>query len=233
VLKTWLGFNVNCSLVFKLRLVTWDRIALRKPSHVSYTNVAPAIAKMRFTKFILYGLGLFIGLILIAIYIGIPTIQDRYLEQETKTAKFIAFQDSLTQCEINVRPEVLDRLLVAVKFDHINDGQEIVKDLKIKIEADGKEQERIFDISIAKFIEKEMRFDEARINDFNELTLNSKYRDFSFIIQPQFKLDNKDKFELKLKVILADTLTGRERTIDKIFKVTNDKEFKLEKFGGH
>ncbi len=28
-----------CSLVFKLRLVTWDRTALRKPSHVSYTNV--------------------------------------------------------------------------------------------------------------------------------------------------------------------------------------------------
>ena len=188
---------------------------------------------MRFTKFILYGLGLFIGLILISIYIGIPTIQDRYLEQETKASKFIAFKDSLTQCEIDVRPEVLDRLLVAVKFDHINGGQEIVKDLKIKIEADGKEQERIFDISITKFIEGEMRFDETRINDFNELTLNSKYRDFSFTIQPQFKLDNKDRFDLKLKVILADTLTDRERTVDKTFKIINDKEFKLEKFRGH
>jgi hypothetical protein len=128
---------------------------------------------------------------------------------------------------------VLDRLLVAVKFDHLSGGQEIVKDLKIKIEKDGKEQERIFDISITKFIEGEMRFDETRINDFNELTLNSKYRDFSFTFQPQFKLDNKDNFDLKLKVILADTLTDKERTVDKIFKITNDKEFKLEKFSGH
>ncbi len=188
---------------------------------------------MRLVKFIIYGVGLFFGLILFSIYIGIPTIQDRYLEQGTKKQSFIAFSDSSAKCEIKVIPEVLDRLIVEVKFDHVNGGQEIVKDLKIKIERDGKDQERIFDISIKKFIEGEMRFDETRINDFNELTLNSKYRDFSFTIQPQFKLDNKDNFDLKIKAVLTDTLTKRERTVDKIFKITNDKEFKLEKFSGH
>jgi hypothetical protein len=162
-----------------------------------------------------------------------PTIEDRYLEQETKTAKFIAFSDSRTQCEINVRPEVLDRLLVAVKLDHLDGGEEIVKDLTIKIESDGKEQDRIFDIYITKFVEGEMRFDETRINDFDELPLNSRYRDFSFTIQPQFKLDSKDKFNLKMKIILADTLTNRERTVNKTFKIINDKEFKLEKLRAH
>gem|GEM_PF-5415955 len=50
---------------------------------------------MRFVKFILVGLGLFFGLILVSIYIGIPTIQDRYLEQETQNQTFVAFTDSL------------------------------------------------------------------------------------------------------------------------------------------
>ena len=188
---------------------------------------------MRFVKFILVGLGLFFGLILGSIYIGIPTIQDRYLEQGTQQQTFMAFTDSSAKCEIKVIPEVLDRLIIEAKFDHVNGGQEIVKDFEIKILADNKEQERIFDIYITKFILPTMSFDEIRINDFNEMPTNSKYRDFSFTIQPQYKLDNNDKFDLKLKVVLADTLNHRERTVDKTFKIINDKEFKLEKFRGH
>ncbi|HEU5289343.1 MAG TPA: hypothetical protein VFU05_01795 [Cyclobacteriaceae bacterium] len=192
-----------------------------------------AIAKMRFMKFILGGFGLFFGLILGAIYIGIPTIQDRYLEHETRNQTFVAFTDSSTKCEIKVIPEILDRLIVEAKFDHVSGGQEIVKDLKIKILVDNKEQERIFDIYITKFIKPTMSFDEARINDFNELPTNSKYRDFSFIIRPQYKLDNDKEFELQLTAVLADTLTDRERTVHKKFTIINDKEFKFEKFRGH
>lgn len=188
---------------------------------------------MRFVKFILVGLGLFFGLILVSIYIGIPTIQDRYLEQETQNQTFVAFTDSLAECEIKVIPEVLDRLIIEAKFDHVNGGQEIVKDFKIKVLVDNKEQERIFDIYITKFIQPTMSFDEARINDFNELPTNSKYRDFSFTIRPQYKLDNDKEFELQVTAVLADTLTDRVRTVNKNFKIINDKEFKLEKFRGH
>jgi len=145
------------------------------------------------------------------------------------------------ECEIKVIPEVLDRLIIEAKFDHVNGGQEIVKDFKIKVLVDNKEQERIFDIyitkfiqpTITKFIQPTMSFDEARINDFNELPTNSKYRDFSFTIRPQYKLDNDKEFELQVTAVLADTLTDRVRTVNKNFKIINDKEFKLEKFRGH
>lgn len=188
---------------------------------------------MRFVKFILVGLGLLFALILGSIYIGIPIIQDRYLERETLNQTFVAFTDSSAKCEIKVIPEVLDRLIIEAKFDHVNGGQEIVKDFKIKVLVDNKEQERIFDVNLTKFIQPTMNFDEARINDFNELPTNSKYRDFSFTIRLQYKLDNDKEFELRLTTVLADTLTDRERTVNKNFRIFNDKEFKLEKFRGH
>jgi hypothetical protein len=188
---------------------------------------------MRFIKFILVGLGLFFGIILGLIYIGIPTIQDRYLEQETQNQTFLAFNDSLARCEIKVIPEELDRLIIEAKFDHVNGGQEIVKDFEIKVLVDSKEQERIFDIEITKFIQPILNFDQVRINDFNELPINSRYRDFSFTIRPQYKLENDKDFELQVTALLADTLTNIERTVNKNFQIINNKEFKLEKFRVH
>ena len=188
---------------------------------------------MRFVKFILIGLGLFFGLILGSIYIGIPTIQDRYLERQSQKPMFTAFSDSVSKCEILVLPEVLDRLLIEAKFDHVNNGREIVKDFKIRVFADKLEQERIFDIHLTNITEMSMGYDEMRINDFSELPTNSKYRDFSFTIRSQYKLDNDKEFELQLTTVVADTLTGRERTVEKTFSIINDKEFKLEKFRGH
>ena len=188
---------------------------------------------MRFFKIISIGLGLFIGLVFLSIYIGIPTIQDRYLEQVTKNSKFRAFSDSLSTCDIAVFPEVLDRLLIEAKFDHVNGGQEIVKDFKIKVFADNIEQERIFDIHLATLIGPTMSFDEIGINDFNELPDNSRYRDFSFTIRPQYKLDNDKEFELRLTAILLDTLKQSERTVGGTYKIINDREFKFEKFRGH
>ena len=203
-----------------------------KAAAVINSNVA-SNCQMRFVKFILVGLGLLFALILGSIYIGIPIIQDRYLERETLNQTFVAFTDSSAKCEIKVIPEVLDRLIIEAKFDHVNGGQEIVKDFKIKVLVDNKEQERIFDVNLTKFIQPTMNFDEARINDFNELPTNSKYRDFSFTIRLQYKLDNDKEFELRLTTVLADTLTDRERTVNKNFRIFNDKEFKLEKFRGH
>lgn len=188
---------------------------------------------MRFIKIISIGLGLFIGLVFFSIYIGIPTIQDRYLEQATETPKFRAFSDSLSTCDIAVFPEVLDRLLIEAKFGHVNGGQEIIKDFKIKVFADNVEQERIFDIHLATLIEPTVGFDEIRINDFNELPDNSRYRDFAFTIRPQYKLDNDTEFELRLTAILLDTLRQRERTVGGTYRIINDKEFKFEKFRVH
>jgi hypothetical protein len=188
---------------------------------------------MRFVRFTLYGLGLFFGLILFSIYAGIPTIQDRYVEKETQKHTFIAFTDSLANCEIKVIPEVLDRLIIEAKFDHVKRGQEMVNDFKIKVVADGKEQSRIFDIYLTKFIEASMSFDEKRINDYNELPNNSRYRDFAFTIRPQYKLDNKKHFELELLAVLMDTVSGRERTVNKTFKIISDRQFKLVKLRVH
>ena len=155
------------------------------------------------------------------------------MELKTQKSNFPAFGDSLATCEIKLIPEVLDRLIIEVKFDHVNDGQEILKDMEIKIISKNEEQKRIFDIYVTKYIQSTMKTDEKRINNFKELSLNSKYRDFSYTVQPQYKLDKKKDFELIFKAVLSDTIRKTERTINRTFKIENNKEFKIKKFRVH
>ncbi len=180
--------------------------------------------------------GLFILFIAFILFIGIPTIQDNYVEIETKKAELPILENELVDVKIEFIPEVLDRLIIYVDFDKKNE-ELILKDFSIKLfdRESNQELERIFTIRVFKPDNKKPGFyDEIRLEkDFKEIDLESKYRDLSYTVQPQFKLGDCDNFEVLVQIDLLEKLSNEIISIDKKLNIQNDSFFKMEEFRVH
>lgn len=180
--------------------------------------------------------GLFILSIAFILFIGIPTIQDNYVEIETKKAELRILENEIVDVKIEFIPEILDRLIIYVDFNKKSE-ELILKDFSIKLfdKELNEELERIFTIRVFKpYNEKLGFYDEIRIEkDFNEIEIESKYRDLSYTVQPQFKLGDCEKFEVFIKIDLLDTLSNKIISIDKKLNIQNESFFKIEEFRVH
>lgn len=180
--------------------------------------------------------GLFIFFVAFIIFIGIPTIQDNYVEIETQKSKVQLLSNELVDVTIEFIPEELDRLIIYIEFDKKTE-ELILKDFSIKLFDKESNQylERIFTIRVFKPENERPEFyDEIRLeNDFNEIDLESKYRDLSYTVQPQFKLGDCDNFEVSIQIELLEKLSNEIIQINKKLTIENESRFKMEEFRIH
>jgi hypothetical protein len=181
-------------------------------------------------------IGLLILLIVFLFVIGIPTFHDKYVESESKKSELVIFEDKLVDVKIKFKPEVLDRLIVYVDFKKKSE-QLFLKNFELTLidSKSKKELEKIFDIRVYKPDEKNLGFyDEVSLkNSFDELDLNSKYRDLSYTIQPQFNMGENESFEAIIKIKIQNSKTNQVLILEKKVVVNKESEFKMEKFRVH
>jgi hypothetical protein len=180
--------------------------------------------------------GILFFLILFLLFVGIPTFKDEYVELESKKSEIVVFEDNLANGYIQFRPEVLDRLIVQISFKKKSEKLRLLKyDLEIIDSKSKNKLKQIFDIRVSKpDVENPGFFDEVSLkNDFDELGLNSKYRDLSYIIEPQYDLKGCENFEVFIKLKIQNTSTNQVISIEKEIFVIKESNFKMEKFRVH
>jgi hypothetical protein len=177
-------------------------------------------------------------IIVFGFVVGFPTYKDIYVEASSKKSKINFVEASGLGGKITFIPEVLNRLIIEINFLNSRSGDFIIKDMDIECHCNSnrKNIDRIFDIRISKY---DPHFDEYNFDDigieesYDELPLNSKYRDLSYTVTPQFQMDNCKNFQLNITVSIVDTLAKDELKINKSFTIEKDKVFKWEHFRAH
>lgn len=171
--------------------------------------------------------------------IGFPLFHDVYVEVKSETPVINFFKTQSIDGKIFLIPEVLNRLVLEIKFKQGGDDENyLVEDLKVECECNSSSSriERIFYVTVNKYDREVNEFfsDETRIEEsYSELPLNSKYRDLSYTIKPQFALNGCEEFGLTIKASLVDTLSNNSIQIDTTFLVEENKVFQWERLRAH
>ncbi|PVY41374.1 hypothetical protein [Pontibacter virosus] len=183
-------------------------------------------------------IGSLVFFILFGFIVGFPTFQDNYVEAESNKSDITILKSQTLDGKVSLIPEVLNRLILEIKFQQSSSENYIVKDLDVECDCTSNKSniDRIFYIRVSKYDPEVDEFfsDETRIEEsYTELPLNSKYRDLSYTISPQFALNGCDEFDLTIKASLVDTLSNEALQIDKTSLVKKNSDFKWERFRAH
>lgn len=183
-------------------------------------------------------IGSLVFFILFGFVVGFPTFQDVYVEAKSNKPEITLLKSKTLDGKISVIPEVLNRLILEIKFQQSSSENYIVRDLNVECDCTSNKSsiDRIFYIRVSKYAPEvdEFFLDETRIEEsYTELPLNSKYRNLSYTISPQFALNGCDEFDLTIKASLIDTLNNEALQIYKTSLVKKNSNFKWERFRAH
>lgn len=184
-------------------------------------------------------IGSLVSFILFGFIVGFPTFQDVFVEAKSNKSEITFLESQTLDGKVSLIPEVLNRLILEIEFKQSNSSENyIIQHLDVECDCTSNISsiDRIFYIRVFKYDPEvdEFFFDETRIEEsYSELPLNSKYRDLSYTISPQYALNGCDEFDLTIKASLIDTLNNETLQIHKTSLVKKNSNFKWECFRAH